>query len=154
MAEVKRFIGGQAGGNGGGLDGSPSRHLSDETCSRLVSDAGKKESGFGYGFGQNGKNGNFRDCGYEGSGGGGGGWFGGYSKIDVETCVGGGGGSGYVSPLLLNPVIASGGNNRDDGDGYIIIRKLHSINSKRCPTTHHSLVLEAMLFLTGEFEGG
>ena len=145
---------GQAGGNGGGLDGSPSKHVSDTACSNLGSDAGKKETGYGFGFGQNGKNGIWGSCMCEGSGGGGGGWFGGYVRTDHIHTFGGGGGSGYVSPLLLNPGFANGKNTRDDGNGYIIIRKLRSISSKRCQTSHRSLVLEATLFLTEEFEGG
>lgn len=133
------------GGDGGSLDGSNSfKSGGDNLCPNMGSNGGKRVSGYAFGYGQNGKNGNKCDCCFEGSGGGGGGWFGGNVKTDDSHTFGGGGGSGYISPILLDPAYGNDKNTRSDGNGYIVINNAGMLPTKVCGNCQ---LLAAIVFL-------
>ena len=111
------MVAGGQGGNlasadgpyGGGLEGEKPQFWNGDYYQ-----AATQTSGYAFGTGQNGHDGNSNFGNYEGSArggaGGGGGLYGGYApyRTSFNSCSSGGGGSGYVNPYLANAKTIAG----------------------------------------------
>ena len=103
-------------GNGGGLSGT----------NGAGSKAGTQSSGYKFGQGQNGRDGDNADCNCEGNGGGGGGYYGGESRSSTGafTNASGSGGSGYIGGVS-NGNMSTGVR---QGNGYAVIKYIPDDN--------------------------